>query len=320
MAKTIKTWAESRYVVTMTEAGTVKGLYNGQEIVLVTLDKPGQADFTAISEQTLVSDDAAIVIRTRSGAGGSGASADVVGTMIENALHSETTDIPTPKGTDDCSYVYADIPAKYVPAGKLQSIALRGTDPAGNGYASPAYLVVWQEQAPGTDNFQPVAVSTNAVIQQAGALNEWLFDSPQMLNERIRFYLSDSPTLEAGFNWEDRKYLRSRVIPTQRWQDGHLFTPSTLNLLPELVIRMELPSDKFAPMSHATDTSMHLSSEERVGLSALLARKDDILALIPSTAELADDEPVAVGGEQTGVPVATGEETRSNEHTYESEL
>ena len=40
MAKEIRTMTGATYVVTMTEAGTVKGVYNAQEIVLVSLEHP----------------------------------------------------------------------------------------------------------------------------------------------------------------------------------------------------------------------------------------------------------------------------------------
>ncbi len=221
--------------------------------------------------------------------GPDGLTAEQVNELIGEALVQPTTDIPTPSGTDDCSYVYADIPAKYIMAGSLHSIILQGASTVGNGYASPAYLVIWQEQAAGTDNFQPVAVSTNAVTVQANTPNEWLFDSPLLLNERIRFYLSDTPTLEDGFNWGYDRKLRSRVMPTQRWQDGHLFTPDTLHCIPEMLIRINVGSDKFASKRHEKDTTIHLSAEEHSALLELLARKDEILATLPTATALADE-------------------------------
>ncbi len=279
MAKEIKTKAGTFYSVTMTGAGTVSCMRGNAEYVLVSLGAAGQALFMALTERTLVSDDGATVVAKATGLIAGGADVAMVEQLLDDAIMSETTNIPTPKGTEDSVYQYADIPARYIPAGELHSIVLQGGAQSTNAYESAAYLSIWQEQAPGTDNFQPVAVSTNALRIGANMTHEWFFDKPVLLNERIRFFLSDAGDNPAEFN--ARHNIRSRVIPTPRWQEGHVFTPYTEHKLPEIVVKMAARSPQFTPAAHSHDVMAHLTLDEHAGLTELLSRKDEILTMFP---------------------------------------
>ncbi len=295
MSKDVKTIVGVSYSVTLTQAGTVQAkCSNGSLITLVTLGQPGQATFQAVTSVTVVSDDAAVVLpfhrfRYETGSDGDGVTEEKVLVLIDEAL-SANAEIATPNGSEDSHYYYADIPAKYITPGELHSIALRGPQQILDAYGSPAYLSVWQEQAPGTDDFQPVAVSSNAVTLEANKLLEWSFDGGMLSRNRIRFCLLDTDAEGAVFRRDLN--IRSRVSETVAWQEGHIFQPSVANRLPEMVICVAVPVSRFAPNSHTADSVAHLTEEEHAGLTALLEHKEEILALFPavSTTEMIEPE------------------------------
>ena len=47
-----------------------------------------------------------------------------------------------------------------------------------------------------------------------------------------------------------------------------------------VVFSYDSPLPRFAPAEHVSDTELHLSASERAGLAQLLARKDELLALL----------------------------------------
>ncbi len=295
MSKDVKTIVGVSYSVTLTQAGTVQAkCSNGSLVTLATLNQPGQTTFQAVSAVTVVSDDAAVVLpfrrfRYATGGGSGGISAEEVQVLIEEAL-SANAEVATAEGVEDTHYYYADIPARYITPGELHSIVLKGPQQILDAYGAPAYMSVWQESSPGTDDFQPVAVSNNAVKLEANQLHEWRFDGGTLSSNRIRFCLLETDAEGAVFRRDLN--IRSRVSITDQWQDGHIFQPSAVNRLPEMLIRVAVAMDRFAPNSHTSDAIAHLSAEEHAGLTALLAHKDEILALFPdtSTTELEEDE------------------------------
>ncbi len=210
-----------------------------------------------------------------------GLTAEEITELIDEALISPTFSLTTPEGTEDSHFYYADIPAKYVAAGELHSITLQGPQQILDAYTQPAYLSVWQEHTPSTDDWRPVAVSTNAVKLAANAAHEWLFSDTHLNGNRIRFCLLS--TREQGTVMRQDFNIRSRVSVTSKWQDGHIFQPTVANRLPALEVKMKNQGTKFAPASHTVDSIAHLSADEREGLLELLARKDEILTMFPET-------------------------------------
>ncbi len=200
--------------------------------------------------------------------------------QLNAALVLPTTDFATPTGEEDSHYYYADIPARYVREGELASITLRGPKEILNAYSSPAYLSVWQHT--GNDVWEAVAVSTNAVKLEANKLHEWKFTDAVLSGERIRFCLLE--TNANGPLFKQTLNIRSRVSLTSRWEDGHIFQPAVAHRLPELVIKMAVPCDRFAPGAHTADTVAHLTAVEHEGLTSLLSIKGQLLAAFPPTA------------------------------------
>ncbi len=296
MPKAVITIPGVRYSTSFTQAGTVEAvLSSGTRVHLKAVNEAGQCSYTAISGRVEISDNAAVTVPETNHVvpAETGVDAEVVEQLVETSLTSWVEDTSTPTGTEDSHYYYADIPAKYLSAGTLHSIVLVGPDQLLNAYDQPAYLALRQETSPGTDNWQFVAVSTNAVAIEAAKQLEWFFDGAQLNGERLEFCLLNSPTYT---KWNLQLNIRSRVSVTSQWQDGHIFQPTTATRLPELIIKMKLEGERFAPASHVGDVVLHLTAEEHAGLTALLAHKDEILALFPaaSTTELEEEaEPEA---------------------------
>ncbi len=237
--------------------------------------------------------------------GTDGVTSEEVEALLNDALVLPTTDFATPSGVEDSHYFSADIPARYVLPGELSSIILQGPAQLLDAYDQPAFLSVWQHLS--GDEWEAVAVSLNSVLLEANKPHEWLFANAVLNGNRIRFCLLNTDAEGALFKEEYN--IRSRVSITSRWEDGHIFQPTTATRLPQLVIKMAIPCDRFAPGTHPGDMEAHLTVPEHEGLTALLGIKDQLLAAFPATATTEEPTDFPAGMEAYITPSSQSEES-----------
>ncbi len=318
MAKTIKTWAEARYVVTMTEAGTVKGLYNGKEYVLAQLNEPGQASFQAISTQTVVSDDAAIVIRTSASSGG--VSSGQVEAAVQDALYAEQeATLGTPTGTSNALFSSFDIGGGYVPVGKLKSMAFRCGSNVASMTTEPFYLAIWERSADDA-LWELVGISVNTATQSANTTIRWDFEGVELHGRKLFIggkLAQDASEKSSDVNFRGRTTNSTDgVTKCHNGSNSYAFTPQLTFTYMEKV-------GSFAPADHPADAVAHLTEDEHSGLTALLAVKDQILAAFPATSTtvepetVTDEEPEEVEGEAIPPEEVEGEDIPIQEEDTE---
>lgn len=264
------------YVVTMTEAGTVKGVYNAQEIVLVSLEQPGQATFQAISNQTVLSDDAAIVNPTDAssvfvGASSGGVSSGQVEAVVQDAVYAgEEVEQWTPGGTDNATCNYFEIAAARSFAGSLNEITYRVGWDAGTGMTTePLWLAIWEQSLEG-DGYELLGVSRNSLSQEVAGTLSWYFDSLPLHGRRLRFV----PTLSAAQPAPGTSVkLRCRVSAST---DGSVlsFNGVQSNYIPVMMMAGIRLTPRYAEQatvtSHVADTVAHMSEAEHSALTELL--------------------------------------------------
>lgn len=274
MAKEIRTMTGATYVVTMTEAGTVKGVYNAQEIVLVSLEQPGQATFQAISNQTVLSDDAAIVNPTDAsalfvGASSGGVSSGQVEAVVQDAIYAgEEVGQWTPTGTDNATCNYFEIAATHSFSGVLSSISYRvGWDEGPGMTSEPLWLAVWEQSLDG-DAYELLGVSRNSLSQEIAGTLTWYFDSLSLHGRRLRFVPTTSAAqTEPGTTVK----LRCRVSAST---DGSVlsFNGVQSNYIPVMMMAGIRLTPRYAAQadvsSHVADNGVHVTAAERSAWNA----------------------------------------------------
>ena len=201
--------------------------------------------------------------------------ADAVQEALYEELLSEHTSVV---GSTDINCRWAQLSLSHCPpAGNLKSVTIPCRSASNSEMTTAAsYLGIFEEDASG--NFIHLATSTNAVNQTAGADSLWLFDEVTLSGTKIRLSLMPnrtSTTLSTSlilgargvYNDTDGCYLSNSSGSSEKYLIGAVFTIGT-------------PGPLFAPASHQSDTTIHLSAEEHASLAELLARKDALLALL----------------------------------------
>lgn len=262
------------YVVTMTEAGTVKGVYNAQEIVLVSLEQPGQATFQAISNQTVLSDDAAIVNPTDAsalfvGASSGGVSSGQVEAVVQDAVYAgEEVEQWTPGGTDNATCNYFEIAAARSFAGSLNEITYRVGWDAGTGMTTePLWLAIWEQSLDG-DGYDLLGVSRNSLTQEVVGTLSWYFDALPLHGRRLRFV----PTLSAAQPAPGTSVkLYCRVSASS---DGSVlsYNGAQSNYMPVMMMGGLKLTPRYAAQAdvsaHVADTVVHVTAAERSAWNA----------------------------------------------------
>lgn len=296
MAKEIRTMTGATYVVTMTEAGTVKGVYNAQEIVLVSLEQPGQATFQAISNQTVLSDDAAIVNPTDAsalfvGASSGGVSSWQVEAVVQDAIYAgEEVEQWTPTGTDNATCNYFEIAAARSFSGVLSSISYRVGWDEGTGMTSePLWLAVWEQSLDG-DAYELLGVSRNSLSQEIAGTLTWYFDSLPLHGRRLRFVPTTSAAqTEPGTTVR----LRCRVSASS---DGSVlsFNGVQSNYIPVMMMGGLKLTPRYAAQAdvsaHVADNGVHVTSAERSAWNDKANAADLTDHVGDSVAHLTEDE------------------------------
>lgn len=184
----------------------------------------------------------------------------------------------TCEGKDNANFLWAQIGGEHLKAGKLTALWLpcRSSNSAGLS-TIPLYLSIWQRMQPGDTNFTWLGTSTNSVTQAVGLTTCWKFDSLPLNGDAIRICPVSSP----DENWSTSYTLGSRVAAASGC-NIHAST-GTSNHLVQLQMDLTIETYRYAPGTHLDDTTSHLSADEHEALTALLAKKDDLLALLTTT-------------------------------------
>lgn len=284
------------YVVTMTEAGTVKGVYNAQEIVLVSLEQPGQATFQAISNQTVLSDDAAIVNPTDAssvfvGASSGGVSSGQVEAVVQDAVYAgEEVEQWTPGGTDNATCNYFEIAAARSFAGSLNEITYRVGWDAGTGMTTePLWLAIWEQSLDG-DGYDLLGVSRNSLTQEVVGTLSWYFDALPLHGRRLRFV----PTLSAAQPAPGTSVkLYCRVSASS---DGSVlsYNGAQSNYMPVMMMGGLKLTPRYAAQAdvsaHVADAVVHVTAAERSAWNAKANAADLTDHVGDSVAHLTEDE------------------------------
>ncbi len=217
-----------------------------------------------------------------------GLSSEEVQDLIDDTLILPTTVYTTPTGTDNATFLWVDIPAKYLNAGSISSISLKaGSDSTGMA-TQAVYLCIHQMTAV-MDVWEGVAVSTNSQIFGINKTLEWKFSNATLNGNRIRLCLLT--TRASGAIWRETINFRASCTTTTKWQEGYLRTSTgDLLALPQLVITMATPHDRYAASEHTRDSVAHLTADEHTGLTAILGIKEQLLAAFPATATTEEPE------------------------------
>lgn len=184
----------------------------------------------------------------------------------------------TCEGKDNANFLWAQIGGEHLKAGKLTALWLpcRSSNSAGLS-TIPLYLSIWQRMQPGDTNFTWLGTSTNSATQAVGLTTCWKFDSLPLNGETIRI----CPVSAPDENWSTSYTLGSRVAAASGCSIHA--SAGTSNHLVQLQMDLTIETYRYAPGTHLDDTTSHLSADEHEALTALLAKKDDLLALLTTT-------------------------------------
>lgn len=336
MSKTVVTHTGCFYVVSFQSGGTVSAVTQaGHEVVLASLEGAGQVSFQAIAPECIVSDDTAVVLPHFHDApvglaARSGASAGQVAQMVDSALHEYAqAELATPEGNGDANVQWMELDGVHVPQGRLVSVSLRAR--SGNNPATQSYLAVWELGEDGT-TWSYLGSSSNNPGQMMNRVATWEFGGEVRLSGRkVRLLAQAEPS---GL-WVVERELGCRVLTPLPEGDGSkvVYQGASHSYLPQIIFCYEEAQLRFAPAGHVGDAShlteqereawnakadasvlaakvnsstfnahvanatLHVSAEEHAGLEELLARKDELLALLDAGQEAGGSESVLEGGE-----------------------
>lgn len=193
---------------------------------------------------------------------------------------SNTRTLYTCTGTDNANFNWAQIDSEHLRAGEVAAVEMPCRLTAIDGLtATPLYMSIWQRNLATDTDLTWLATSTNAVSQVVGSTGRWLFDGLTLNGQDIRICFVSDPATQ----WDASKSMGGRVIACS---DGttngcRIHTQSgNTNHLVELHIDFVEESYIFTPGLHLRDTTLHLTADEHAGLAQLLARKDELLALL----------------------------------------
>ncbi len=207
-------------------------------------------------------------------------SGTAVAQAVERQLTSaEAVEMSTPAGNDNLTCNYVELAAAHAYDGTLSAVSMRT---AGSNYnnmtTEPIWLAVWEQaevSPPGAVAYELRGLSGNAVVQAVNQTLTWEFDNIRLHGRRLRLV----PTTDRAQTAAGAVMLRPRVSAcedgSQCWNNGN-----SSDNIPQMVLAGTRYVPRFVPASHETDAEAHLSPEEHAGLTALLAHKDELLALL----------------------------------------
>lgn len=208
---------------------------------------------------------------------------DIVSEAVELVTAPKATDKikTTCTGTHNADFNWTQLNSTHCPVGAIKSIEMPcRIDHKDELTFLPVYVTVWEYDAT-IGEWVYRATSTNAQTQVVGGKCRWLFNSLRLTGKDIRI----CPVPDRNTLWDESTLLGGRVIYCSDGVESgcKLFYNKTIsNLL--LQVKFEYSEDyyRFAPVEHVHDTTLHLTSTEHAGLTALLAKKNALLALVNS--------------------------------------
>lgn len=302
--KTIVTEPCGNYTVTLTKEATIVGTTNaGTDLVLASSAKAGQVSFQAVSIETRVSDDAAVVLPLHDPAQIPDAfTAEQVAEMIDSAVGAhfrESTKVPPEGAREDLVYFGVSVVAQQ--DGLLRQIELEPMS-SGVGDASPVWLDVWLRRSSSSE-WVYGGHSTAAVLQRAAVASVWVFDGIQLgegdvlhleahhapqdddhsarlgsrvvrvtgaagegaMNEKGNVKLEFQPDYSIVFLVADGVLVRGVPVPLRDDFDDHVAN-DVVHVTPEE--RAGWDANVAAHRAHAGDTVMHWSLNDRAAFGS----------------------------------------------------
>lgn len=310
---TVNTLGGVAYVVTCSGACTVTANVNGMQVQLAKLPASGgQASFMAVTNSVDVSDASAMVLPYQGtdaplGMGG-GVTADQVTEMLDSALYDQSeTQIRTAQGTDNYNASWFMLDARHIPTGALTAISIpcRSNSTGANITYDPVYLTLQIQSASGGDNWEPLAVSTNTVVQAINATGRWEFDNVPLDGRDVRACLN---TAQSG-EWNTGLTMGLRV--SSRPAGDTTSNVGGAAYLADVTLTTVIYTEKFTSADHATDSTIHITDAERqswnakadssalatkVNSSTFTAHTGDTVAHLSSDEHTALTELIETGG------------------------
>lgn len=143
--------------------------------------------------------------------------------------------------------------------------------------ATPVYVKIWR----GTTL---VARSTNACQHALAATLSYAFE-PFAVNAgdelRVTYHTAEGLAADA---WQMGVQCCQRAVALTSGESGGMFDANGRfsNTAYTAKYTFHVLADRFAPAAHTADSTAHLTATEHTALAELLARKDDLLALLNS--------------------------------------
>ncbi|MFI3244033.1 MAG: hypothetical protein R3Y56_07270 [Akkermansia sp.] len=194
------------------------------------------------------------------------ASTSWVNSKLEEAFYSneELTQF-SGESESNATFTTMMLDARYIPAGKLQSIDMLCRTGTSTGFApAPAYLHIWQENAEG--EFVKIGTSSNMITQVAGTVQAWEFDSLEIQSANTKIMASAN----VYDGWEN--FINLGAQSFERADDDSISSlyhsaGTTMNYIPEMNIRVLQEVERYTSQAsfnnHAEDSSIHITEEER---------------------------------------------------------
>lgn len=198
--------------------------------------------------------------------------------VYEDAEQSARTGV----GTQSMAFRWAQISLTHEPglSGELVRVSIPCRSSASTEMTTaPRYLGLWYEMSDGS--WPLLGVSQNAVQQVVGQVSEWNFDGQliQLIpGRKLRLGLLDDP--DGGWAAVAENVMGGMGVADS---DGCYVSNTSgqnQNFMLDVSFVVKNRAERFAPAEHAVDTVMHLTAEERTGLAELLAKKEELLALL----------------------------------------
>lgn len=263
--KSIQTIDKRPYVATVTGETTVSDKASG--LVLAKTNGPGQVTFFAIGEETVLSDDRAVVMPAsfKGAPAGScavgGVSEDRVDDLLDAALVQTTVMPLVETGYEWKAPIrWAQIDGSILGSGVVSRVEILCLNRE-NEELSTGELFLALYEADDSGNFRLLAVSRNAVRQQVGKMSTWEFDDVALHGRHVRL----CPTLDAAGGWDDTLVLGAGGRPRFAHEDSFVELSTGVRSAVMLSVKFSAVTrvGKFAPAGHAADQAVHVTEEER---------------------------------------------------------
>lgn len=223
----------------------------GVEHALLTVPPRTQQIFVCVSPRTLISDEDAVIVAVPR--------TELVIRKEESPLHSVKH---TMEASDNCNAAWFKLHPRYNPGGKLREVHIpTRTATRGDITKTPIFLAVWYEEINGTPRF--LGCSTDSSTYAVNNTYVWHFDDLELPENAVLRFCA-VPDRETDWATNSVMGLRSHARPADDTiSSAHL--SGALSLVVECYL-----------MTSFTES-------EAMGLSELLAHKDELLALLSTT-------------------------------------